>query len=63
MFLKPYTVRAYESRAQGEAGRTTPKETSGAHDWQTAQHYARQLASDYGAAVIVNNDTGARYWY
>ena len=62
MILKPYTVRAYESRAQGESGRATPKESSGAHDWRAAQHYAKQLAQDYGAAVIVNNETGARHW-
>jgi hypothetical protein len=63
MLLKPYTVRAYQSRAQGAAGRTTPLESTGAHDWRTAQHYAKQYARDYGAAVIVNNDTGARHWY
>jgi len=58
-----FKVRAYQSRTAGESGRFTPLYAGSSGDYATATHVARQLAEEYGAAVVENSDTGNRVWH
>jgi hypothetical protein len=58
-----YTIRAYKSRQQAESGRFQPEDNSNTGSWTTAQHIARGLATDYGFALVVNNETGERHYF
>ena len=57
-----YRVRAYRSRSAGESG-WVPSNELQTGDFRTAQHAAKGWAQDYGAAVIVNTETGLRTWF
>ena len=56
-----YAVRAFYSKAAAQHGEL-PSYVSQTGSFTTAMHVANDLSRHYGAALVVNRDTGARTW-